>query len=579
MKSLLKYLKPYKKLLILGPAFKLSEAVLELMLPFLMSKAVDIGVANADKAYILKIGVIMLLTALVGIACALICQYSASLVSQGIGTDIRNAMFHKIGTLSNAQLDAIGTSSLVNRITNDVNQVQLAVAMLIRLVIRAPFLCIGGLAMAFMIDPRLSVIMVIVLPVFIFILFLTMTKTIPLYKKVQRKLDGISVVLRENLSGVRVIRAFSKMEDEKKRFARQNKEYEESAVRVGRISALLNPLTSLIMNGSIGAILWYGGIRVYDGATSPGEIIAFIGYMTQILAALIVISNLVVIFTKAFASASRISQVLAMEGDIQDGNASESSPSTSDIAVEFKDVSMTYAKDSEYDIDHISFQVKRGETIGIIGGTGSGKSTVVNMIPRFYDAARGRVLVDGKDVRDYPVAALRAKIGMVPQKSVLFTGTIADNIRWGKEDATEEEIILAAERAQALEFIKKMPDGFQTKISRGGVNVSGGQRQRLGIARAFVRQPEILILDDSFNALDFLTDARLRAAIKEYAKEMTTFIVSQRASTIKDADRILVFHDGALVGSGTHEELYGDCGIYREICQSQQQNQGKEQVK
>lgn len=573
MKSLLKYLKPYKKLLIIGPFFKLMEAILELMLPFLMSKVIDIGVANQDKGYVLRMGGIMLLTAVVGVCCALICQYSASLVSQGVGTDIRNAMFTHIGTLSNSELDQIGTSSLINRITNDVNQVQAAVAMLIRLVIRAPFLCVGGLVMAFIIDPKMSLILVIVLPVFILILSFTMTKTVPLYRMVQIKLDRIALVLRENLSGVRVIRAFSKTRYEKERFAVPNHEYEVNAVRVGRISALLNPLTNLVMNFSIGAILWYGGLRVYDGVTSAGDIIAFIGYVTQILAALIVISNLVVIFTKAFASAARVAEVMAMEPGITDGAGYTEDSCHSDIAVEFRDVSMTYNKGGEYDIADISFRVKRGQTIGIIGGTGSGKSTLVNMIPRFYDTQAGQVLVDGVDVRDYPTDVLRGKIGVVLQKTVLFTGTIEENIRWGKKDASDEEVRRAADIAQASEFIDRLPDGYKTMISRGGVNVSGGQRQRLTIARALVKQPDILILDDSFNALDFATDAALRKAIRKCTRDMTTFIVSQRASTIRSADQILVLNEGILAGIGTHEELMDTCGVYREICESQMQNQ------
>lgn len=578
MKSLIQYLKPYKKLLMIGPAFKLAEAVLELLLPFLMSRAVDIGVAGGDRNYILKIGGIMLATVLIGMICAAICQYSASLVSQGVGTDLRNAVFSRIGILSSAQLDKIGTASLVNRITNDVNQVQLAVAMLIRLVIRAPFLCIGGLVMTYLIDPAMSVIMLVVLPVFILILYLTMTKTVPLYKKVQKKLDSISLALRESLSGVRVIRAFSRTGYEKKRFEQHNSEYEENAIRVGRISALLNPVTNLIMNFSIGAILWFGGLRVHDGVLSAGEIMAFIGYVTQILAALIVISNLVVIFTKAFASAARVAEILN-EGDTeQDGTAlmdtagQQEESEENEIAVEFKNVSMTYEKDSEYDIKGISFQARRGETVGIIGGTGSGKSTLVNMIPRFYDTSIGQVLVNGRDVRDYPLEKLRSSIGVVFQKTVLFTGTIGENIRWGNENASEEELLLAAKIAQAAEFIDKLPEGMNTKISRGGVNVSGGQRQRLTIARALVKKPKILILDDSFNALDFLTDAALRKAIKEHTKNMTTFLVSQRVSTIKGSDRILVLNEGELVGEGKHTVLYDTCEVYREICQSQGQS-------
>lgn len=552
--------------------FKLFEAVLELMLPFLMSKIIDNGVANQDKDYIVKMGILMLITAVVGIICATICQYSASLVSQGVGTRIRNAVFEKIGTFSNAELDKFGTSSLVNRITNDVNQVQLAVAMLIRLVIRAPFLCIGGLVMTFVIDVKLSIIMILVLPVFILILGLIMKKTVPLYKNVQKKLDNIALVLRENLSGVRVIRAFAKTGYEKERFAYHNNEYVENAVKVGKISALLNPLTNLIMNFSIGAIIWFGGVRVNEGTMSTGEIIAFIGYVTQILAALIVISNLVTIFTKAFASGARVSEVLETEATILDGAGTvKEEDSSHPYAVEFRNVSMKYSKDSTCAVEDITLQVKKGETIGIIGGTGAGKSTIINLIPRFYDTEEGEVLVNGINVKEYDIKELRQKIGIVPQKSVLFTGTIAQNIRWGKENATDEEMQQAAETAQAYEFIQKLPDRYETPILRGGSNVSGGQRQRLAIARALIRKPEILILDDSFNALDFVTDAALRKALKNYTENMTTFIVSQRVSTIAQSDWIIVLNDGEIAGIGKHKELFAACEVYREICESQQQ--------
>lgn len=587
MKQLTKFLKPYKRLLFIGPFFKLLEAILELFLPFFMAKIIDIGVANGDRNYILRMGGIMLLTALVGGGCALICQYSASLVSQGVGTDIRNAIFNHIGTLSNAELDKFGTSSLINRITGDVNQVQLAVAMLIRLVIRAPFLCVGGLFMSFMLDIKLSLIILIVLPIFVIILLLTMKRTVPLYRAVQGKLDQIALVLRENLSGVRVIRAFARTDYELEKFAVRNKEYKDNAVRVGKLSALLNPLTSFILNVAIGAIIWFGGVRVNTGYMSTGEVIAFVGYVTQILAALIVISNLVIIFTKAYASAGRVAEVLGTQSSIVSPplgsqHTVRSKTGKSECIVEFKDVSMAYKKGlldgkssdngeaGKYDIEHISFRIKRGETIGIIGGTGSGKSTVINLIPRFYDINQGSILVNGIDVREYKLEELRENIGIVPQKTVLFTGTIAENIRWGKENATEEEVKRAADIAQASEFIECLPDGYDTVIRRGGVNVSGGQRQRLTIARALIKQPEILVLDDSFNALDFATDAALRKAIKTYTKDMTTFIVSQRASTIRNADQIIVLNEGSIAGIGTHVELMQSCQVYQEICQSQE---------
>jgi ATP-binding cassette subfamily B multidrug efflux pump len=594
MKKLTHFFKPYTKLLIIGPIFKLFEAILELLLPLLMSMVIDNGVAKGDKHYILTVGGIMIITATVGVCCALICQYSASFVSQGTGTDIRNVLFEHIGTFSNAEIDKFGTSSLINRITNDVNQIQLAVAMLIRLVIRAPFLCIGGFIMTCILDYQLSIVMIIVIPIFILILYLIMKKSVPLYRTVQKKLDGIALIIRENLGGVRVIRAFARTEYEQERFAAGNKEYADNAIKVGKISALLNPITNLIMNFAIGVILWFGGIRVNIGSMTTGEVIAFIGYTSQILAALIVISNLVVIFTKAYASAGRVVEVFDTNPSITNpvnftkslnprNKAVTVSTGTEnkDIAVEFRDVSMSYHVKAEssvganginYDVEHISFRVKRGETIGIIGGTGSGKSTIVNLIPRFYDITQGSLFVNGIDVRDYDLDILRSKIGIVPQKTVLFTGTIAENIRWGKKDATAEDIKRAVSIAQASEFIEKLPDKYDTMITRGGVNVSGGQRQRLTIARALVRKPEILILDDSFNALDYATDAALRKAMKQNSTTMTTLIISQRASTIKNADQIIVLNEGYIAGIGKHDDLLEHCEVYQEICQSQEMN-------
>lgn len=572
MKNLLKFLKPYKYLSILGASAKLTEAILELFLPFLMAKVIDYGVAAGDKAYILNLGGLMLATAILGILFALACQYSASFVSQGVGTDIRNALFEHISTFSNAELDKFGTASLINRITSDVNQVQLAVAMLIRLVIRAPFLCIGGLIMAFTIDFHLSVILILVLPVFILILTIIMRKNVPVYRIVQKKLDQIGLVIRENLSGVRVIRAFARTDYEREKFANRNQEYMDNAMRVGKLSALLNPLTNLVLNFSIGAILWFGGIRVDTGSMSTGEVIAFVGYVTQILAALIVISNLVVIYTKAFASVGRIIEVFKTMPSIINVPVIKKDNDTKDseYILEFQEVSMSYEPGGAFNIEHISFRIKAGEMVGIIGGTGSGKSTIVNLIPRFYDVSQGRILVEGKDVREYELFELRKKIGVVPQKSVLFSGTIAENIRWGKADATDAEVQQAAEIAQAAEFIKLMPDGYESKIQKGGVNVSGGQRQRLTIARALVRKPSILILDDSFNALDFATDAALRKSLKESTKDMTTLIVTQRASTIRNADQIIVLSEGVIAGIGKHEVLINTCQIYKEICESQE---------
>lgn len=576
------FLKPYKKLLIIGPAFKLLEAILELFLPFFMAKVIDVGLKNGDRDYVIRTGIIMLVTAVIGVLCALVCQYSASLVSQGVGTDIRNALFEHMETLSGREQDKFGTSSLVNRITNDVNQIQLAVAMFIRLVIRAPFLCIGGLIMSFILDFWLSLIVLIALPVFIAILYRTMKKSVPLYGRVQSKLDEISLVLRENLSGVRVIRAFARTEREKEKFDGVNGEYAGNSVKVGKISSMLNPLTSLVLNIAIVGIIWAGAVRVNQGRMETGEVIAIVGYVTQILAAMIVISNLVVIFTKAYASVGRVSEVLETKTSISDtlnGEAVTGRDGSSITAVEFDNVFFAYKEVEDniketgsYALNAISFRIKKGESFGIIGGTGSGKSSVVNLAARFYDVERGSVKIFGKDVREYSLHKLRGLIGMVPQKSVLITGTVAENLRWGKEDASLEEMKEAASIAQAEEFINRLPIGYDTPVRRGGSNLSGGQKQRLAIARALVRRPDILILDDSFNALDYATDAALRKALKEKAKGMTLLMISQRASTLRNCDQIMVLNEGEIAGLGTHEELLRSCEVYQEICKSQESN-------
>lgn len=576
------FLKPYKKLLIIGPAFKLLEAILELFLPFFMAKVIDVGLKNGDRDYVIRTGIIMLVTAVIGVLCALVCQYSASLVSQGVGTDIRNALFEHMETLSGREQDKFGTSSLVNRITNDVNQIQLAVAMFIRLVIRAPFLCIGGLIMSFILDFWLSLIVLIALPVFIAILYRTMKKSVPLYGRVQSKLDEISLVLRENLSGVRVIRAFARTGREKEKFDGVNGEYAGNSVKVGKISSMLNPLTSLVLNIAIVGIIWAGAVRVNQGSMETGEVIAIVGYVTQILAAMIVISNLVVIFTKAYASVGRVSEVLETKTSISDpsnGEAVTGRDGSSITAVEFDNVFFAYkeAEDNiketgSYALNAISFRIKKGESFGIIGGTGSGKSSVVNLIARFYDVQRGSVKIFGKDVREYSLRKLRGLIGMVPQKSVLITGTVAENLRWGKEEASLEEMKKAASIAQAEEFINRLPMGYDTPVRRGGSNLSGGQKQRLAIARALVRRPDILILDDSFNALDYATDSALRKALKEKAKGMTLLMISQRASTLRNCDQIMVLNEGEIAGLGTHEELLRSCEVYQEICKSQESN-------
>lgn len=567
------FLKPYKKQVILGPLFKLLEAIFELMLPTLMVLVIDNGVKNTDTSYILKIGGIMFLIATLGVMSAFVCQYYASIVSQGVGTELRNTLFNKIGTFSHNELDKFGTPSLINRITNDVNQVQLAVAMFIRLAIRVPFLCVGGVIMAMFLDLKLSSIMLLSLPFFAFVLYLIMNKSIPLYKVVQKKLDKLALVLRENLSGIRIIRAFARIEYEKKRFEDSNSDLADTAVKVGKISALMNPATNIIMNFSILAILWFGGMRVNVGGMTQGEIIAYINYTNLVLSALIIVANLVIIFTKAVASSARVNEVLDTEVTIIDGDSAISVDKDAPI-IQFKDVSFAYNDSNEYAIKDISFSIKSGQTVGIIGGTGSGKSTLINLIPRFYDVTKGSILIHGVDVKNYIQNELRNKIGLVPQKSVLFSGTITDNIKWGLPGASDEQVCKAVETAQAANFVEKLSQRYSTNISQGGVNLSGGQKQRLTIARALVHQPEILILDDSASALDYATDAALRKALRNSTKGTTVIMTTQRVSAIKNADIIIVLDDGEMVGVGTHQELINNCSIYKEIYSSQLDRNG-----
>ncbi len=568
MKQLFPFLKPYRLQLTIGPFFKLSEAVLELLIPTLMAMLIDNGVNAGSGEYVVHMGIVMFIIATCGVLFAYICQYSASIASQGFGTDVRNAMFKKIGTLSFAQIDRLGAPSLINRITGDVNQLQGAVAMLIRLVIRAPFLCIGGLVMAVAIDLKLSIIFMIVIPLFILVLFLVMFKAVPLYKSVQTKLDKLTLVLRENLSGVRVIRAFAGVHREKERFNDKNKDYADTAIRVGKIAALTNPATTIIMNFAAIAVIYFGGIRVNTGHLSQGEVIAFINYITQILNAMIVVANLVVLYTKAYASALRVNEVLEIEPDIKYGDRSAAK---SETAIEFKNVSLTYTGSKVPAVDNINLTVKTGETLGIIGGTGSGKSTLVSLIPRFYDVTRGEIFLNGIPIKEYSESALRDTVAIVQQRAALFSGTISENMRMAKADATMEEMRKAARVAQATEFIDRLEKGFDTYVSQGGNNLSGGQKQRLTIARALVKNSAILILDDSASALDYATDANLRRAIKENTDSQTVIIVSQRVNSVKDADRIVVMDDGEIAGIGTHAELVRNCEIYREICYSQEQ--------
>lgn len=572
-----RFLKQFKREVLIGPVFKLTEAVFELIVPLVMAQIIDVGIANGDRGYVLRMGGVMVLLGLVGLGCALICQYCAARASQGFGTVLRSEMFRHINTLSHGEIDQIGTPSLITRITNDVNQLQLAVAMLIRLVVRAPFLVIGATVMALLLDWKLACIFFVAAPLMALVLYLVMSRSIPFYRIIQKKLDRISLITRENLSGVRVIRAFSRQEKEKERFAQASEDQMSTSIVVGRISALLNPLTSAIINLAIAAVIWFGGFRVDAGSMTQGEVIAFVNYLNQILLAMIVVANLVVIFTKAAASATRVDEVLQLHPSIVNRVSRPAQEIEGSPEIAFDAVSFAYPDAGAYSLSDISFTVARGQTLGIIGGTGCGKSTLVNLIPRFYEVSQGSLKVDGVDVRDYPMEQLRGKVGIVPQRAVLFSGTLRQNMQWRKQDATDEEIWQALETAQAASFVRKMPDGLDSVILQGGKNLSGGQKQRLTIARALVGEPEILILDDSASALDFATDAALRQAIAKFSAErgnrMTTIIVSQRANTVRYADQIVVLDDGKAAGIGTHEQLLESCQIYREIYWSQNERQ------
>ena len=571
MFKLRRYLKVYKKECIIGPLCKLFEAILELFVPMVMADIIDVGVKNGDGGYVLKMGGVMILLGVVGLMSALVCQYLASKASQGVGTKIRRELFAHINSLSHSELDRLGTPSLITRITNDVNQVQQSVAMGIRLLTRAPFIVIGALIMSMTINLQMSIIFFIAAVLIGITLYLVMTRSIPIYSAIQKKLDKIGLISRENLSGNRVIRAFSKQKSEEERIDNATEELAKTSIRVSRLSALLSPVTYAVTDIAIIAIIWFGAINVNNGTGMlSGDIIALINYMTQILLAMIVVANLVILLTKASASAQRINEVFETQPSVVEKNHDEISVSKSNFTpkVEFDDVTFSYG-DGDDELSDISFRIMRGQTVGIIGGTGCGKSTLINLIPRYYDVKGGSVSVDGVNIKDYPFIQLRLQIGIVPQQSTLFSGTIRENMKWQNKDATDEEIISSLKTAQAYEFVSKLKNGLDSHVEQGGKNFSGGQRQRLCIARAIVGSPELLILDDSFSALDFATDAALRKALKQSTTDMTVIIVTQRCSTIKNADLILVLDDGRLVGKGTHDELFENCETYREICLSQ----------
>ena len=591
MRRLLHYMSAYKKESILGPLFKMLEASFELFVPLVVADMVDVGIRRGDASYILKMGGLLVLLALIGLACSLTAQYFAAKAACGSGEALRRDLFAHIGGLSYREIDTVGASTLITRMTSDINQVQNGVNMTLRLLLRSPFVVFGAMVMAFTVDASAAMVFVVTIPLLCLVVFGIMLVSMPLYKKVQRQLDRVLLTTRENLMGVRVIRAFNRQESEREAFEEENGSLVKMQVFVGRISALLNPVTYVIINLAIVAVIWVGARQVDAGILTQGKVIALVNYMSQILVELIKMANLIILISKAAACMNRVDGVFAitssvkepagaaaagkagmpgLSGDLEEartGRGRENGAAAP--AVEFRDVEAAYACSGNPALSGVSFQAKRGETIGIIGGTGSGKTTLVNLIPRFYDAAKGQVLVNGRDVREYSLEELRGLMGVVPQRAVLFKGSLRENMKWGRQDASDEEIWEALGTAQARDFVEDKKQGLDLSIEQEGRNLSGGQRQRLTIARALVRQPEILIMDDSASALDFATDARLRRAIKEDTQDMTVFLVSQRASTIKNADKILVLDDGALAGMGTHKELLKTCQVYREICLSQ----------
>lgn len=575
MKSLMKYLKHYKKESVLAPLFKMLEACFELLVPLVMANIIDVGIKNRDVSYIFRMCLVMILLGVIGLVCSLTAQYYSAKAATGFGTALRNDLFRHISSLSYTEIDKIGTSTLLTRMTSDTNQIQTGVNLVLRLFLRSPFIVFGAMIMSFTIDVKSAMIFVVTIPLLSVVVFGIMIISIPLYKKVQAHLDRVTLLTRENLAGARVIRAFNRQKKEFEEFDKATDDLMHVQLFVGRISAFLNPVTYVIINAATIAIIWIAAIQTDRGIILQGQVVALVNYMSQILVELIKLANLIINITKSLACAKRIEAVFFQQTSISDGTVSAAGEKNteSEYALQFRNVSLQYAGASEPSVSNLNFSVRKGETVGIIGGTGSGKSSLIHLIPRFYDVTEGEVLVDGTDVRQYDLKGLRKKIGIVPQKVVLFAGTIAENIRWGKQDATEDEIRQALQIAQAKEFVDAKDGGIQFKITQGGKNLSGGQKQRLTIARAVVRKPDILILDDSASALDFATDAALRKAIREQTDNMTVLIVSQRASTIMHADKILVMEDGEIVGIGTHQTLLAECEVYREICQSQMSKQ------
>lgn len=576
MKKLLVYLKDYKKESVLGPLFKLLEASFELIVPLVIAAIIDTGVANGDRGYVMKMCMVLVLLAVIGLTCSITAQYFAAKAAVGFSTKLRHALFEHIQTLSFSEMDTVGTSTLITRMTSDINQVQNGVNLVLRLFLRSPFIVFGAMIMAFTVDVKAALVFVVTIPLLSVVVFGVMLVSIPLYKRVQNALDKVLGITRENLTGSRVIRAFNKEQDEMEHFNESNDALTKVQLYVGKISALMNPLTYVIINGAIVVLVWTGALRVDNGYITQGAVVALINYMSQILVELIKLANLIININKSIACGNRIESIFELQSSIKEPETTKTlSKEGGEVPeVEFSHVCLTYAQAGEESLTDIDFTVKKGETIGVIGGTGSGKSSVVNLIPRFYDATKGSVKVEGRDVREYTLEDLRSRIGMVLQKAVLFKGTIRENMCWGNENATDEEIMQALEIAQAKEFVDKKEGGLDFLVEQGGKNLSGGQRQRLTIARAIVKKPDILILDDSASALDFATDAKLRMAIRDMENRATVFIVSQRAASIMYADKIIVLDDGQVVGMGTHEELLAGCEVYQEIYYSQFKKSG-----
>lgn len=569
MRKLIPYLKNYKKESIIGPLFKLLEAVFELIVPLVTARIIDIGIQNRDIPYIWKMAALLVAFGVMGLLCSLLAQYFAAKAAVGFGTELRHDLFCHIEQLSYAAVDKAGSATLVVRITSDINQVQSGVNLVLRLFLRSPFIVVGAMVMAFTINVKIALIFVVTVPLLALVIYGIMIVTIPLYKKVQKALDQVLVSTRENLAGIRVIRAFCTQKKEQEEFDTKSEILMKLQFLTGRISALLNPMTYIIVNAGIIAVVWYGGGQVYEGLLTQGEVIALVNYMSQILLALVALANLIVSFTKAVASAARLNEVFALRSELVDGECEKAEAKAEAVKVKMEHVTFCYPGSQEPALEDISFTAKAGETIGIIGGTGSGKTTLVNLIPRFYDVTEGKAEIDGLEISKYRTEALRKQIGVVPQKAVLFSGTIKSNLQMGNEQASEQEMYAALKTVQALEFVEEKPGRLNAPVSEGGKNLSGGQRQRLTIARALVKNPQILILDDSASALDFATDAALRKALSQDTENMTVFLVSQRASSVMHADKILVLDDGKMVGYGNHEELLGECGVYQEICRSQ----------